>query len=105
MSDEALEGTVTGKQVPAGSLAEDASAAIEDWCASNPARDEFFRILDECTDLEVTPWQRSLIDRLYSGVQEWDAPAGGDVLPNGMPHRLHATIDRSAGRALNIGRH
>jgi hypothetical protein len=36
---------------------------------------------------------------------EWDPPAKGDVLPNGMRGRFHAVIDRSDQIRLGIGRH
>jgi hypothetical protein len=66
------------------------------------SRDEFYEFIETAMpDVTLAPWQERILDSVY----EWDAPAEGDVLPNGMRVRYHARIDASAGRALNIGRH
>lgn len=65
-----------------------------------PSPGEFWHIIDEALFTSVP-------DRIEVGytMVEWDPPAEGDVLPNGTRGHYHARIDRSAGRALNIGRH
>jgi hypothetical protein len=66
------------------------------------ARDAFYEFIETAMpDVTLAPWQKRFIDQAY----EWDAPAEGDVLPNGMRRSYHVRIDASAGRALNIGGH